>query len=79
MINDTNCEIERIYNEMIFNKTQEERAKMGFSMFESARKIVLSTIDKSKNWRTELFLRFYGDDFNEKTKMKLINIFTKRK
>jgi hypothetical protein len=69
---DTSEKVERIYNEMIMRKTPEERVKMCFSMLSTARRIVLSTIKDKKNWRKELFLRFYGDEFTPKQKEKII-------
>ncbi len=60
---DTSEEMERIYNEMIMQKTPEERVKMGFSMQNMARRIVYSTITDKTKWREEMFLRFYGDEY----------------
>ncbi len=72
-MNDTVTEIEDIYFEMFMKRTPIERLKMGFSMFESARKIVLSTLKNKKDIKKELFLRFYGDDFDDISKEKIIN------
>ncbi|MCP4682571.1 MAG: hypothetical protein GY864_09585 [Desulfobacterales bacterium] len=69
---DTSEKMERIYNEMIMKKTPEERVKMCFSMLNTARRIVLSTITDKKNWRKEMFLRFYGDEFSPKQKEKIL-------
>lgn len=69
---DTNENMERIYNEMIMKKTPEERVKMCFSMLNTARRIVLSTIKDKKNWRKEMFLRFYGDEFSPIQKEKIL-------
>ncbi len=69
---DTNEKIERIYNDMMMKKTPEERVKMCFSMLNTARRIVLSTIKDNKNWRKEMFLRFYGDEFSPRQKEKII-------
>lgn len=74
-MNDTSKKIEDLYFDMIIKKTPIERLKMGFSMLESARKIVLSTIKDKKNIKRELFLRFYGDDFDHITKKKIIKNF----
>jgi hypothetical protein len=68
---DTNEKIERIYNEMMMKKTAEERVKMCFSMLNTARRIVLSTIKDKKNWRKEIFMRFYGDEFTSTQKEKI--------
>lgn len=69
---DTNEKMERIYNEMLMKKTPEERVKMCFSMLNAARRIVMSTIKDKKNWRKEMFLRFYGDEFSPEQKKKII-------
>jgi hypothetical protein len=69
---DTNEKIERIYNDMMMKKTSEERVKMCFSMLNTARRIVLSTIKDNKNWRKEMFLRFYGEEFSPRQKEKII-------
>jgi len=69
---DTSKKMEKIYNEMMMKKTYEERVKMCFSMLNTARRIVLSTIKDKKNWRKELFLRFYGDEFPPSQKAKIL-------
>jgi hypothetical protein len=69
---DTSEKMERIYNEMMMKKTAEERVKMCFSMLNTARRIVLSTIKDKRNWRKEMFMRFYGDEFNPKQKEKIL-------
>lgn len=69
---DTNEKMERIYNEMLMKKTPEERVKMCFSMLNAARRIVLSTINDKKHWRKEMFLRFYGDEFNPEQKERIL-------
>lgn len=69
---DTNEKIERIYNEMMMKKTAEERVKMCFPMLNTARRIVLSTIKDKKNWRKEIFMRFYGDEFTPRQKEKIL-------
>ena len=69
---DTSDKMESIYNEMLMKKTPEERIKMCFSMLNTARRIVLSTIEDKKNWRQEMFLRFYSDDFTTDQKEKII-------
>jgi hypothetical protein len=77
-MNDTNPEIEKIFREMIMKKSGEERMMMGFSMFDSAREIVIASI-KNENpdiseieLKKKLFLRFYGTDFTEEQKQKIL-------
>ena len=69
---DTSEKMERIYNELMMKKAPEERVKMCFSMLNAARRIVLSTIKDKKNWRKEMFLRFYGDEFPPGQKEKIL-------
>ncbi|HLP47604.1 MAG TPA: hypothetical protein VK186_27595 [Candidatus Deferrimicrobium sp.] len=74
---DTSEKMERIYNEMLMKKTPEERVKMCFSMLNAARRIVMSTIKDKKNWRKEMFLRFYGDEFSPEQKEKILSALGK--
>ncbi len=69
---DTSEKMEKIYNDMLMKKTSEERVKMCFSMLNSARRIVMSTIKDKKRWRQEMFLRFYGDEFPADQKEKIL-------
>jgi len=69
---DTKDKIVRIFNDMLMKKAPEERIKMCFSMLNTAKKIVLSTIKDKNNWRQEMFLRFYSDDFTKDQKKKII-------
>jgi hypothetical protein len=72
MSKDTNPEIDNFYYKLMMAKTPIERLKYGFSMFETAKKLVLSSIIDKENPRVELFLRFYENDFDESTKLKII-------
>ena len=56
-MNDTYSKISKIYNEMLMEKSNNERMLMGFSMFETAKKIVLASINNKKNLKVELFKR----------------------
>ena len=69
-MNDTNPEIEARFIEMMMRKSGQERLKLGFEMFNMARKQVLASIrtqrpgaDKGEISK-ELFIRFYGQDFS---------------
>jgi len=64
---------------MMRKKTGEERVLMGFSMFDFARSIVLSSISKyasPKKQRQELFLRFYRDDFKKEEQDRILKRLT---
>ncbi len=69
---DTNEKMEQIYNKLLMKKTPEERFKMCFSMLNTARRIVLSTIKDKIKWRGEMFLRFYGDEFTPAQREKIL-------
>ena len=77
-MNDTTLEMEKLMDRLIMKKTGAERLKMGFSMFNFARKQVeasiLSTNPKAdgKEIKRELFLRFYGQDFTPLEREKIL-------
>ena len=67
---DTSPAIEKKMIEMINQKTPIERLKMGCSMYDLSKRLVTGAIlekDPSitpKALKRELFLRFYGNDFD---------------
>ena len=75
---DTSANTQQVFEDMIFKKTPGERAQMAFSLFNFAKEIVVSSIKESRpdisegELRAEVFLRFYGDDFSDKDKEKII-------
>ena len=75
-MNDTNPEIEKRFREMIMERSGEERLKMGFSMFNMARRQVISSIKRDnpdaniQEIKKEIFLRFYGQDFSSEERKK---------
>ena len=74
-MNDTSPEAKRIQDELFAKLTGEERMLMGLEMFETARKIVLSSFPENlseNEIRKRLFLRFYGNEF---TKEQIEEIF----
>ncbi|OGW07422.1 MAG: hypothetical protein A2W75_06770 [Nitrospinae bacterium RIFCSPLOWO2_12_39_15] len=70
-MNDTTPEIERRFQEMMMKKIGQERLKMGFSMFDMARKQVISSIIDNnpeadlRNIKKGIFIRFYGQEFSK--------------
>ncbi len=75
MLSDTTPEVEEIYLKKLKEKTDSERALMGFSMFETARYIVNSSLAENLSIierRAAVFERFYGSDFNENDKQKIV-------
>lgn len=70
-MDDTSHEVKTLFRKMIMEKSGEERLKMGFSMFNFARKQVVASIKEKTpgvdetNLRKEVFLRFYGHEFSQ--------------
>lgn len=77
-MNDTSPEIERMYREMLLQRSGEERLKMGCSMHATARALVMaSVLEKDPQaspatLRWALFLRFYGHQFDPETRDKIL-------
>jgi len=74
-MSDTTFEIENKLNQTYFSKSGEEKLLIALKMFETARDIVLSSLPKNlsdNELRKELFLRFYGNEFDELTKEKIL-------
>lgn len=69
-MNDTSPSIDKKMREMIRAKTPLERLKMGSSMYETSRHLIIRSILENnpsiskKDLRTELFLKFYRNDFS---------------
>ncbi len=74
-MNDTPEHIKKRFREMIMNRSNEERFMMGISMYDMAREITISSFPpklSGKEFRELLFLRMYGNDFDEITKKNII-------
>ena len=82
-MNDTDAKTAAKFTEMIMQKSPQERFRMGCSMFDFSKELVKASILKenpqisSSFLRGELFLRFYGQDFDEDQKRKIFNHFSK--
>ena len=76
---DTSPKVEEKWTRLLMEKTPEQRVKMGCSMYDTAKRIVISSILEetpqisSFELRRELFLRFYGNDFNSDQQKKIIS------
>lgn len=76
---DTDLLIESRFLEMVMKKSGQERLKMGFSMFDMARKQVVASIkmdnpqSSKSDIKRELFLRFYGQDFSPEEQKKILS------
>ena len=75
---DTPPEIEDFFSRLLMKKTGAERLKMGFSMFNFARKQVEASIISSnpradsREIKREIFMRFYGQDFTAEEQEKIL-------
>ena len=79
-MNDTSPEIEARFHEMMMRKSGQERMRMGFSMFDMARRQVIASIkadnpsaDES-DVRRGVFIRFFGQDFSPEEQEKIIDV-----
>ncbi|RPI73736.1 MAG: hypothetical protein EHM47_05445 [Ignavibacteriales bacterium] len=74
-MNDTRPEAKKIQDKLFARLSGEERLLMGLEMYETARKIVLASFPRDlpeNEIRKRLFLRFYGIDFSEEEKKKIL-------
>jgi hypothetical protein len=75
---DTSPEMESRFNEMIMKKSGEERLKMGFSMFDMARRQIMASVIMNKPdadikyIRKEIFLRLYSEEFSKKEQERIL-------
>ncbi len=78
-MNDTSPEMHKKMHELIRQKTPEERAKMGWSMYLTSRYIITQVILQKKpditpaELRKELFLAFYKNDFSPAEREKILH------
>ena len=77
-MNDTPPHIQKIVDELIEKKTPEERLRMASDMYDTAKKMVISSIlnenpsISAQDLKAEVFLRFYGHEFSSSQKVKII-------
>jgi hypothetical protein len=73
-VKDTLDKIERKFHDMLLARSGEERLKMGCSMHATARALVKASIPQRDPVAVnrELFLRFYGDDFEPEQREKIL-------
>ena len=76
---DTSVDIKIRFQNMIMKRSPEERLFMGSSMFDTAKQIVKSSIMEQypkilpREMKQKIFLRFYGAEFSEVDKIKILN------
>jgi len=79
-MDDTRPEIAKKVREEFQSKSPQERLKMGFSMHTTSKYLVGCAIAKEtytcRDFRKQLFLKFYGNDFDEETKRKILNFLS---
>lgn len=71
----SNKKVEEVYRKMMSQKTGEERALMGFSMFNFSVHIILSSIKEKTppgELRRKIFLRLYRNDFDMDQQKKIL-------
>lgn len=77
-MNDTTPAMEQKMREMMAKKSPVERMLMGCSMYDTAKYLVtLGILDRNPTiskieLKTELFLRFYGNDFTKEQCEKIL-------
>lgn len=77
-MNDTSPEILARFHYMIMKKSPEERLLMGCSMFDTAKQIVTHSLIEQhpqldfEQMKGEIFLRFYGMDFSQDDKKRIL-------
>lgn len=78
MMDDTSPKMAEKMREMIRKKTPSERLEMGCSMYETSKYLITRAILEANpeiskgDLKRELFLKFYGDDFDPETCEKII-------
>ncbi len=76
-MNDTSPSAEQKMNELLAKKSGEERLLMGGSMFMCAKELVIASLEQNGPLpphllKQQLFLRFYGDEFDEVQKSRIL-------
>lgn len=75
---DTPPEVQRQFVALLMQKSGQERLNMGFEMFDLARRLVIAGIQTAypncdeRTLRTQIFLRFYGQDFSPQQREKIL-------
>lgn len=78
-MDDTSPQMAQKMLEMILMKSPIERLKMGFSMCETSRLLISRHIRQRypdispAEFRKELFMKFYGNDFNALEREKILH------
>ena len=74
---DTPVDVDGRYRRMLLGRSGEDRLQMGFSMYSTARALVVASIlakepgASPERIREAVFSRFYGRDFDEATRDRI--------
>jgi Uncharacterised protein family (UPF0158) len=77
-VTDTPAEVEAMYRRMLLAHSGADRLQMGFSMYSTARALVVASILQGEpqaspeRIREAVFLRFYGRDFDAATREQIL-------
>ena len=75
---DTPTDVDARYRQMLLTRSGEDRLRMGFSMYATARALVVASIlakepgASPERIREAIFLRFYGRDFDQVTRDRIV-------
>ena len=76
---DTPPDVDARYRRMLLERSGEDRLRMGFSMYATARALVVASIlakepeASPERIREAIFLRFYGRDFDRATRDRIVS------
>ena len=76
---DTPPDVDARYRRMLLERSGEDRLRMGFSMYATARALVVASILAKEpeaspaRIREAIFLRFYGRDFDRATRDRIVS------
>ena len=76
---DTPPDVDARYRQMLLARPGEDRLRMGFSMYATARALVVASILAKEpeaspaRIREAIFLRFYGRDFDRATRERIVS------
>ena len=77
---DTHPDVAIRFRELMMSKTGQERLLMGCSMYDTAKRIVLSAVRNRQpgitdaEMRREIFLRFYRPEFSQADREKYLSV-----
>lgn len=83
-MNDTLPEVAARFRDLMRAKSNEQRLLMGCSMYDTAKQIAQSAIYNQRptitpeEMRKEIFLRFYGQEFSQTDRDKILSMLASR-